>query len=305
MRGKRGRPRQRPDVVLADRGYDHDKYRNLVRELQIRPLIARRGTEHGSGLGKQRWVVEQTFALMHAFRRLRIRREVRADIHEAFLKLARAHLLATPVLIALAVLSAGKTVGASTLCEALDPNKPVRLPTLKVVTAFIHGCGGSEEDVAVWTTAWRRMDGQGHPQRQATARRQPATGRLAKIMKGAVRDGPRPFSGPAEIPSPTARGGPVGAAAYNGIMDTLGVVLTARSNRGLKSEEFDRQVAMLKPFMDWDAPSWTWWARIPGSRTEHVTKVINTLFEAARLYGTAVTVQLAPAERADEAAAGG
>ncbi len=88
VRGKRGRPRQRPNVVLADRGYDHDKYRNLVRELQIRPLIARRGTEHGSGLGKQRWVVEQTFALLHAFRRLRIRWEVRADIHAAFLKLA-------------------------------------------------------------------------------------------------------------------------------------------------------------------------------------------------------------------------
>jgi hypothetical protein len=33
-----------PDVVLADRGYDHDKYRRLVRELGIRPLIARRNT---------------------------------------------------------------------------------------------------------------------------------------------------------------------------------------------------------------------------------------------------------------------
>jgi hypothetical protein len=27
--GKNGRPRQKPDVVLADRGYDHDKYRRL------------------------------------------------------------------------------------------------------------------------------------------------------------------------------------------------------------------------------------------------------------------------------------
>ncbi|WP_439649029.1 IS5 family transposase [Herbidospora cretacea] len=88
IRGKRGRHRQRPDAVLADRGYDHDKYRRLVRALQIRPLIARRGTPHGSGLGRQRWVVEQTFALLHAFRRLRIRWEARADIHEAFLKLA-------------------------------------------------------------------------------------------------------------------------------------------------------------------------------------------------------------------------
>jgi hypothetical protein len=27
--GKRGRPRRRPDVVLGDRGDDHDKYRRL------------------------------------------------------------------------------------------------------------------------------------------------------------------------------------------------------------------------------------------------------------------------------------
>jgi transposase len=87
VRGKRGRPRRRPDVVLADRGYDHDKYRKQVRALGVRPLIARRGTEHGSGLGKHRWVVEQTFALLHHFRRLRIRWEVRNDIHEAFLSL--------------------------------------------------------------------------------------------------------------------------------------------------------------------------------------------------------------------------
>ena len=87
IRGKRGRPRQRPDVLFADRGYDHDIYRRQVRELGIRPLIARRGTEHGSGLGKDRWVVEAAFALLHWFRRLRIRWEIRADIHQAFLTL--------------------------------------------------------------------------------------------------------------------------------------------------------------------------------------------------------------------------
>lgn len=87
VRGKRGRPHRRPDVVLADRGYDHDKYRKQVRALGVRPLIARRGTEHGSGLGKHRWVVEQTFALLHHFRRLRIRWEIRDDVHEAFLSL--------------------------------------------------------------------------------------------------------------------------------------------------------------------------------------------------------------------------
>ncbi|GAA3759113.1 IS5 family transposase [Streptomyces tremellae] len=87
VRGKRGRPRRRPDVLLADRGYDHDKYRRLVWALGVKPLIARRGTEHGSGLGAQRWVVERAFAHLHWFRRLRIRWEIRDDIHEAFLTL--------------------------------------------------------------------------------------------------------------------------------------------------------------------------------------------------------------------------
>ncbi|MER5741613.1 IS5 family transposase [Streptomyces sp. NPDC002262] len=87
VRGKRGRPRRRPDVVLGDRGYDHDKYRRLVRALSVKPVIARRGTEHGSGLGTQRWVVERAFAHLHWFRRLRIRWEIRDDIHEALLSL--------------------------------------------------------------------------------------------------------------------------------------------------------------------------------------------------------------------------
>jgi hypothetical protein len=52
--------------------------------------IARRGTPHGSGLGVHRWAVEQTIALLHWFRRLRIRWEIRDDIHEAFMTLAEA-----------------------------------------------------------------------------------------------------------------------------------------------------------------------------------------------------------------------
>ncbi|MFF4138962.1 IS5 family transposase [Streptomyces mirabilis] len=88
VRDRRGRPRRRPDKLYADRGYDHDKYRKQVRAAGITPIIARRGTEHGSGLGVHRWVVEQSFALLHWFRRLRIRWEIRDDIHEAFLSLA-------------------------------------------------------------------------------------------------------------------------------------------------------------------------------------------------------------------------
>ncbi len=86
--GKSGRPRQKPDVVLADRGYDFDKYRRLLRARNIKPVIARRGVAHGSGLGRQRWVVERSFAHLHNFRRLRIRYERHPEIHTAFLTLA-------------------------------------------------------------------------------------------------------------------------------------------------------------------------------------------------------------------------
>ncbi|MFE0440113.1 IS5 family transposase [Streptomyces nigra] len=83
-----GRPRRRPDALLADRGYDHDKYRRLLWQRGIRPVIAERGQPHGSGLGIFRYVVERTIAWLHGFRRLRIRWERRDDIHEAFLSLA-------------------------------------------------------------------------------------------------------------------------------------------------------------------------------------------------------------------------
>jgi len=82
-----GRPRRRPDTVIGDRGYDHDKYRRLVRERGIKPLIARRGSEHGSGLGTLRWIVERTFAHLHQFKRLLVRYERRDDMHEAMLAL--------------------------------------------------------------------------------------------------------------------------------------------------------------------------------------------------------------------------
>jgi DDE family transposase len=87
VRGRCGRPRQRPGQVFADRACDHDKYRTLVRARRIEPVVARRGTAHGSGRGRYRWVVEQAIALLHWFRRLRIRWEIRDDSCEAFLTL--------------------------------------------------------------------------------------------------------------------------------------------------------------------------------------------------------------------------
>jgi transposase len=71
-----------------DCGYDHDTYRQLLGERGITPVTTRRGTRHGSGLGRRRWIVERTFAWLHALRWLRIRYERRADTHQGMISLA-------------------------------------------------------------------------------------------------------------------------------------------------------------------------------------------------------------------------
>ena len=82
----RGAPRKRPDEVLADRAYDAEaKIRKPLRKRGIKPLLAHRNTEHGSGLGKFRYVVEACFDWLFNWRRLRVRYEKRPDIHDAFL----------------------------------------------------------------------------------------------------------------------------------------------------------------------------------------------------------------------------
>jgi transposase len=69
VRGRVGRPRRRPERLTADRGYDYPAYRRQLRERGITPEIAHRKTEHGSGLGRVRWVVERTFAWLHKLKR--------------------------------------------------------------------------------------------------------------------------------------------------------------------------------------------------------------------------------------------
>jgi transposase len=88
IRGKRGRPRQRPRWLYADRAYDSNHHRQALQGKGITPRIAHKNTDHGSGLGKIRWVVERTFAWLHQFKRLRTRYERRADIHLGLLQLA-------------------------------------------------------------------------------------------------------------------------------------------------------------------------------------------------------------------------
>lgn len=85
--GKVGRPKQRPESLYADRAYNSFWHEVWLRYRNIEPVIAQRGTEHGSGLGIVRWVVERTLSWLHQYRRLRVRYERRADIHEGFLSI--------------------------------------------------------------------------------------------------------------------------------------------------------------------------------------------------------------------------
>jgi transposase len=83
----RGRPRKRPTKLHADKGYDAKKCRKSLRKRGIKSRIARRGVESSERLGRYRWVVERTLAWLGRYRRLTVRYEQRADIHEAFLHL--------------------------------------------------------------------------------------------------------------------------------------------------------------------------------------------------------------------------
>ena len=85
--GRLGHPLIKPKCVQADRGYDCERYRDILRRRRIFPQIGKRCTWHGSHLGMTRWVVERTIAWLHQFRRLRVRYERRADMHEGLLRL--------------------------------------------------------------------------------------------------------------------------------------------------------------------------------------------------------------------------
>lgn len=87
VQGKRGRPRRRPQKLLGDRGYDSQPHRDELKRRGITPKLAKRGTPHGSGLGKQRWPVERTVSWLHCARRLRVRYDRHDFIHQAFVSL--------------------------------------------------------------------------------------------------------------------------------------------------------------------------------------------------------------------------
>ena len=87
IRTPSGRTRRRPDKVHADKGYDFPRCRRTLLQRGIKARIARRGVDSSERLGWHRWVVERTLAWLSCCRRLCVRYERWADIHEALLEL--------------------------------------------------------------------------------------------------------------------------------------------------------------------------------------------------------------------------
>jgi transposase len=87
IRRPSGRRRKRPGKRHAAKAYDAAVHRRALRRRHTTPRIARRGIEPSERLGRHRWKVERTLSWLNRFRRLKVRYERRADIHQAFLTL--------------------------------------------------------------------------------------------------------------------------------------------------------------------------------------------------------------------------
>lgn len=90
IQGPRGRPRQKPGAVVGDRGYGFAHIINAIIALKILSMLAPRGSDHGSGMGKIRYVIERTFVWFGHWRRLKICYEKRAEHWQAFNELVAA-----------------------------------------------------------------------------------------------------------------------------------------------------------------------------------------------------------------------
>lgn len=89
VKGKRGRPRVHPKDLYADAGFDCEATRSILRWLGIKPHIRRRNSEHGSHLGRIRWVVERTISWIKGLRRMRVRYDRSATSINAWTSIAQ------------------------------------------------------------------------------------------------------------------------------------------------------------------------------------------------------------------------
>ena len=90
MGGKPGRPRTHPEKLYADAGFDCEATRILLRWLGIEPHIRHRNDDHGSHLGRVRWVVERTISWIKGLRRMRVRYDRSGTSIDAWTSIAAA-----------------------------------------------------------------------------------------------------------------------------------------------------------------------------------------------------------------------
>jgi transposase len=92
----KGRPRQKPERVIADRGYDSDPLRERLKKRNIDLIVPYRKNnkerlyEDGRKLRRyvRGWIVERTNAWLGQFRRLLVRHEHLLSTYYAFFYLA-------------------------------------------------------------------------------------------------------------------------------------------------------------------------------------------------------------------------
>jgi len=95
-RNGRGRPKKSPLRSIADKGYDSDPLRKLIRVLKIDLIVPHRSnrkrpkTQDARKLRRyrKRWIIVRTFAWLGNYRRLLVRYERRVEIYRAFFHLA-------------------------------------------------------------------------------------------------------------------------------------------------------------------------------------------------------------------------
>lgn len=101
-----GRPRQRPQRLVTDRGYDSDPLRERLKRRGIELICPHRRnrvkppTQDGRKLRRyrRRWIVERTIAWLGNSRRLVVRYERLAQVYRGFFHLACALLTLRQVL---------------------------------------------------------------------------------------------------------------------------------------------------------------------------------------------------------------
>ena len=104
--GRPGRPRKRPERLIADRGYDSNAVRQQLVAQGIEPIIPARSNNtvatHQDGRRlrryRHRWTVERTHAWLQNFRRVLVRYERLATLYLGLVHLACALIVLQKVL---------------------------------------------------------------------------------------------------------------------------------------------------------------------------------------------------------------